>query len=62
MSSFTYGDLDRLYTNIGVVDEELLSYVKNNKSGMPIKLEDWNEIFGIKLCWIILCSKEQTKQ
>ena len=47
MSSFTYGDLDRLYTNIGVVDEELLSYVKNNKSGMPIKLEDWNEIFGI---------------
>lgn len=47
MSSFTYGDLDKLYTNIGIVDEELLSYVKNNKSGMPIKLEEWNEIFGL---------------
>lgn len=46
LSSFTYGDLEKLYTNIGVVDEELLSYVKNNKMAIPIKLEDWSSIYG----------------
>lgn len=47
LSSFTYGDLDKLYTNVGIVDEQLLSYVKNNKLSMPIKLQEWNEIFGL---------------
>lgn len=46
LSSFTYGDLEKLYTNIGVVDEELLSYVKNNKLAIPVKLEDWSAIYG----------------
>ncbi|MBQ6814585.1 MAG: SpoIID/LytB domain-containing protein [Lachnospiraceae bacterium] len=45
LSSFTYSDLEALYTNVGVVDEELLSYVKNNKGAVPIKLEEWNEIY-----------------
>lgn len=47
LSSFTYGDLEKLYTNIGIVDEELLSYVKNNKLAAPIMLEDWSEIYSI---------------
>ena len=46
MASFTYADLDKLFTNIGVVDKELLSYVKNNKAGSPIKLEEWTEIYA----------------
>lgn len=47
LASFTYGDLDDLYTNIGVVDKELLSYVKNNKAGVPIKLEEWSKIYSL---------------
>ena len=31
VAAFTYGDLDKLYTNMGVVDRQLLSYEKNNR-------------------------------
>ena len=47
LDAFTYGDLEKLYTNMGVVDRELLSYVKNNRSNSPIILKEWNEIYGL---------------
>lgn len=47
LSSFTYSDLEKLFINIGVVDKELLSYVKNNKSGSPIRLEEWTTIYKL---------------
>lgn len=47
LSSFTYEDLDKLFTNIGVVEKELLSYVKNNKPATPIKLEEWVKIYKL---------------
>ena len=46
LAAFTYGDLDRLLTNIGVADKELWSYVKNNKVSNPIVTKEWNEIYG----------------
>lgn len=45
MASFTYSDLDKLFTNIGIVDKELLSFVKNNKAGSPILIEEWIRIY-----------------
>ncbi len=47
LDAFTYGDLKELYTNMGVVDKELMSYVKNNRAGNPIRLEEWTEIYSI---------------
>ena len=47
MEAFTYGDLEKLYTNMGVVDKELLSYVKNNRRNSPIILKEWNEIYAL---------------
>ncbi|MBQ9700864.1 MAG: hypothetical protein IJV71_09620, partial [Lachnospiraceae bacterium] len=47
LDAFTYGDLKDLYTNMGVVDKELMSYVKNNRAGNPIRLEEWTEIYSI---------------
>ena len=44
---FTYGDLKKLYTNMGVVDKELQSYVKNNRENSPVILKDWNEIYSL---------------
>lgn len=47
VDAFTYGDLEKLYTNMGVVDKALLSYVKNNRSNSPVILKDWNEIYAL---------------
>ena len=47
LEAFTYGDLEKLYTNMGVVDKELLSYVKNNRRNSPIILKEWNEIYAL---------------
>ncbi len=46
LASFTYSDLNKLFTNIGIVDKELLSYVKNNKAGAPILIEEWTNIYA----------------
>lgn len=46
LAAFTYADLDTLFTNMGVVDKELLSYVKNNKPATPIRLEEWTDIYA----------------
>ncbi len=46
IESFTYNDLEELFTNMGVVDKELLSYVKNNKASKAIINSEWNEIYG----------------
>ena len=43
--AFTYGDLDNLFTNMGVVDKKLQSYVKNNKSNEIITQSGWNDIY-----------------
>ncbi len=45
MKAFTYSDLDKLFTNMGVVDKKLLSYVNNNKAVNSITLKSWNEIY-----------------
>lgn len=42
---FTYDDLDKLLTNVGVADKEIWSYVKNNKASNPIITKEWNEIY-----------------
>lgn len=47
VAAFTYGDLDKLYTNMGVVDRQLLSYVKNNRKNSPIILKEWQEIYAL---------------
>lgn len=47
LEAFTYGDLEKLYTNMGVVDKALLSYVKNNRGNSPIILKEWNEIYDL---------------
>lgn len=47
LETFTYGDLEKLYTNMGVVDKALLSYVKNNRKNSPVILKDWNEIYDL---------------
>ena len=47
IAAFTYGDLEKLYTNMGVVDRALQSYVKNNRANSPIILKEWNEIFAM---------------
>lgn len=44
---FTYGKLDMLFTNMGVADKELLSYVNNNKSSVGITLSMWGEIYEV---------------
>ncbi len=44
-ASFTYADLERLLTNIGVADKEVWAYVKNNKASNPIVTKEWNEIY-----------------
>ncbi len=44
LKSFTYSDLDKLYTNMGIVDKKLLSYVKNNNGANVITLKEWNKI------------------
>ena len=46
LDSFTYSDLGKLFTNIGIVDKELLSYVKNNRAGDSIRLEEWTNIYA----------------
>ncbi len=46
IESFTYNDLENLLTNMGVVDKEILSYVKNNKASKAIINSEWNEIYG----------------
>lgn len=42
---FTYGDLDKLYTNMGVTDKELIAFCKNNKSSAKIIYSEWADIF-----------------
>ncbi len=44
LKSFTYSDLDKLFTNMGVVDKKLLAYVKNNNAANVITLKEWNKI------------------
>ncbi len=52
LKSFTYADLDNLFTNLGVVDKKMLAYINNNKSASVITMKEWNEIYKdlIKLC------------
>ncbi len=52
LEAFTYSDLDNLFTNLGVVDKKLLSYVNNNKKSARITMKEWNEIYSelLKLC------------
>lgn len=52
LRSFTYSDLNNLFTNLGVVDKKLISYVNNNKGTSAITTKVWNEIYEeiIKLC------------
>jgi stage II sporulation protein D len=42
---FTFNDLKELYINIGVEDDEVWSYVHNNRGGNKIKLSEWRDIF-----------------
>lgn len=46
VTKFTYDRLERLFTNMGIVDDELWSYVNNNKGANPIITSEWNEIYG----------------
>lgn len=41
----TFGGLETLFTNMGVVDKELLSFINNNKSGSKVTLLQWSEIY-----------------
>ena len=43
--AFTYGSLEKLFTNMGVVDKELLSFVNNNNSGKKITLSEWVDVY-----------------
>lgn len=45
-SPFTYDSLEKLYTNMGIADEELWSYVYNNKASNAIITKEWNEIYA----------------
>ncbi len=46
LDSFTYNDLSKLFTNMGVVDKELMAYVKNNRAGNAIRLDEWTNIYA----------------
>lgn len=45
--TFTYKDLDELFTNIGVVDKKLLAFVNNNKASDKITNKEWTNIFEL---------------
>lgn len=59
MDSFTYGDMDKLFTNIGVVDKELLSFVKNNKAAARLTIAEWGEVFE---CFTNVCDTAKNIQ
>ena len=46
LKSFTYKDLENLFTNMGVIDKKLMAYVNNNKSADVITLKEWNKIYS----------------
>ena len=45
LKEFTYNDLNDLYTSIGISDDEVWSFVHNNRGGDKIKLSEWKDIF-----------------
>lgn len=55
LKSFTYSDLDKLFTNMGVVDKKLMAYVNNNNAANVITLKEWNKIYKELM---VLCDKE----
>lgn len=52
MTYFTYGDLEDLFINMGIVDEEIWSYVHNNNSMEKIQQRTWSQIY-LKLIELI---------
>lgn len=42
---FTFEGLKALFTNMGIVDKELMAFVNNNKTGARITLLQWTQIY-----------------